>query len=128
MKALFALRTALLDRAPDLDPALGDLLRMPPREYRQNAARIALDPDVTKRRIRALLGHEGPRYLSRITCPALVIGTDDDRIVPPHLTQALRDALPTAQCVMLPDGGHFFPQTRPKLFADHVLSWLGRVA
>lgn len=127
MRALFDLRLALLERAPDLDPALSDLMRTPPEQYRATAAGVALDAGVTIRRIRALLAHDGPRYLPRIACPTLVIGAEDDRIVPRHLAEALHAALPGGEYAMLADGGHFYPQSRPGAFSGYVLDWLDRV-
>lgn len=123
MHALFDLRVALLERAPDLDPALSDLLRNPPDDFRSDAAKVALDPGITIRRIRALLGHDGTRWLDRIACSTVVIGAEDDRIVPPRLVADLHAALPGSGLELLPAGGHFFPQTQSAAFLRCVTAW-----
>jgi aminoacrylate hydrolase len=127
MRALFGLRQALLARAPDLDPILSNLLRMPPDAFRPPEPHVALDGDVTCRRIDALIGHQGQQLVNQITAPALVIGALDDRIVPPHLSVALHEALTRSTLCMLDAGGHFFVQTHPRFFSRQVLDWLGRI-
>ncbi|WP_099826466.1 alpha/beta fold hydrolase [Oceaniglobus indicus] len=124
MHALFGLRQALLARAPDLDPLLSNILRLPPEAFRPPDPHVALDRSVTTRRIDALIAHRGDRLVGRITAPALVIGAQDDRIVPPHLSVALHKALARSTLCMLDEGGHFFVQTQPQVFAGHVLKWL----
>ena len=124
MRALFALRVELLTRAPELDAVLGDLMRIPPESFRTQAALPPLDPGVAIRRIRALLGHRGPRWFSAVRCPVLIVAAGDDWIVPPHLTQALHSQLPQSELVMLETGGHFFPQTRAAEFCGRVGAWL----
>lgn len=126
MRALFDLRQALLARAPDLDPVLSNLLRMPPDDFHPPAPHVALDASVTRRRIDALIAHDGTPLAPQIACPALVIGAKDDRIVPPHLPRELQGALPAATLTLLPDGGHFFPQTRADAFAAWITEWLER--
>lgn len=123
-EALFRLRLALLDRAPDLDPVLGNLLRADPAEFRPPDAAVALDPNVTHRRIQALLGHRGDAIAAQITAPALVMAAADDRVVPLHLSHALAAALPAADVSVCEGGGHFFPQTRAEWFCDTVSAWL----
>lgn len=126
MKALFALRQSLLARAPDLDPILSNMLRMPPDDFHPPAPHIMPAVSVTRRRMEALIAHDGKPLAPQITCPALVIGAEDDRIIPPHLQRELRDALSSATIALLASGGHFFPQTRSETFVAWVTEWLER--
>lgn len=126
MRALFNLRLSLLSRAPDLDPVLGNLLRMPPEAFSEADDHVMPDRNVTCRRIHALIAHHGEDFVPHITQPALVMGAEDDRIVPPHLVRELHAGLADSTLSILPDGGHFYPQTRPDLFGTRVTDWLGR--
>lgn len=125
MQALFGLRLALLERAPDLEPILGNLLRLPPEGYADPDPAVALEPQVMRRRILALLGYQGAKVAPCIAVPTLVIGAEDDRIVPIKLSQDLAASIPGAALRALPEGGHFFPQTRPEAFCDRIGGWLG---
>ncbi|WP_108482365.1 alpha/beta fold hydrolase [Oceaniglobus ichthyenteri] len=125
MRALFELRRDLLLRAPDLDPALGHLLRVPLGCYTPLEPGVAPDPGVAHRRINALLDHDGTPLSPRITCPTLVVAARDDRIIPPHMVQDLHANLPHGELRLLVDGGHFFPQTRTKVFESTLTDWLG---
>ena len=55
---------------------------------------------------------------------SLVLGAEDDRIVPPGLQRELHHALPESALHILPDGGHFFPRTRAPAMARCVEAWL----
>ena len=128
MRALFALRQDLLSRAPDLDPILSKILRMPPADFGLPGQDVSLDVSVTSRRIDALIGHQGAPLAPRITAPALVVCARDDRIVPPYLSMALHKALPQSTLHVVQDGGHFFVHSRVELFVRGLLDWLGQIA
>lgn len=127
MRALFSLRQGLLMRAPDLDPILSNILRMPPADFRLPQPDVSLDASVALRRIDALIGHHGAPLAPQITAPALVICAEDDRIVPPYLSMALHESLTRSTLHRIQYGGHFFVQTRAELFARGVLDWLDQV-
>lgn len=126
MRTLFQLRLSLNERAPDLDAILGHLLRAAPDEFTPRDEAVALNPDVTRRRIKALLGHDGVGYLAGMTRPALVIGAADDRIVPEHIVKRVHARAPGSDLALLERGGHFFPQTRTEAFLDCATEWLGK--
>ena len=126
MRAVLDLRHELLTRAPDLDPVLGNLLRVPLDDFKPPVPAVALDPSVTLRRINALKGHDGTPLMERIKQPVMVIGAQDDRIVPIHLARELHERLAGSTLTVLPDGGHFFPQTRATDFAQKITDWLSR--
>jgi aminoacrylate hydrolase len=124
MQALFELRRKLLLRAPELDAALGHLLRVPLDDHTPPEPGVTPAPDVAGRRIDALLGHDGTPLAPRITQPALIVAAQDDRIIPPHMAQELHAHLPQSELRLFADGGHFFPQTRTELFSRMLADWL----
>src|SRR5690606_11257737 len=93
MQALFELRRDLLLLAPQLDPALGHLLRGPLDDYTPPECGVAPEPKVAHRRISALLGHDGTTLAPRNTQPALTLAARDGRIIPPHVAQQLHARL-----------------------------------
>lgn len=128
MQALFAFRTALLRQAPDLSEGFTTLLTRDPSEITKNA----LDPHplaapsaaIAIARIKALLAFDGTPLMPSIQVPSLVLGAQDDRIVPGSLQLALHAGLAHSALHMLPDGGHFFPISRLHHFTRHVEDWL----
>lgn len=128
MVALFGYRAALLRQAPGLAAGLTALLTRDPGDI--GADDLALPPQTatatstTLARIDALLAFDGTDLADRIRAPTLVIGAQDDRIVPPSRQRALHAALPGSALHMLPDGGHFFPASRPDSFVARVDDWL----
>ena len=135
LRALFEMRLAILERAgftayeqagrflaypPEILIAEGkfpapDLL--PPE--REAAERIRWSE-----RIGALLGFDGTALAGRVAAPTLVLGTPDDLIVPHHHQVEIADAIAGARLAPLPDGGHFYPQTRAQAFLDRLLPFL----
>lgn len=132
MHALFGFRTALLRQAPDLseglttlltrDPADIDADSLGPHPMTPSSAAIAMT------RIDALLAFDGALLAHRNPVRTLVLGARDDRIVPAPLQAMLHEALPCSTLQMLPDGGHFFPMTRPHEFVQRVADWQARLA
>jgi pimeloyl-ACP methyl ester carboxylesterase len=67
-----------------------------------------------KRRGESLVSWGGTTdRLSAVHCPTLVITGAEDRMVPPHLSSDLADAIPGAKLVVVPDAGHGFWIERP---------------
>jgi len=75
-------------------------------------------------RMRALLAFDGEAKAADITVPTLVLGASDDRIVPLYHQRKLAELIPGALLKVLPNGGHFYPQTRSTIFNDTLQSWL----
>jgi aminoacrylate hydrolase len=75
-------------------------------------------------RIGALLGFDGMALPARITVPTLVLGTPDDAIVPHHHQRETAQAIRGAAFAPLPDGGHFYPQTRQADFLERLAPFL----
>ncbi|WP_273687940.1 alpha/beta fold hydrolase [Ketogulonicigenium vulgare] len=123
MKALFALRlrslktdysgdvaqyramTRLLGAAP-ADILSDDFAALPPQFDHDFARTQAL-------RMQALLAFQGGALPD---LPLLILGAADDRIIPAYHQQALAAANPRAHLAVLPEGGHFFPQSRSDWF------------
>lgn len=129
MRELFAFRAALLRRAPELSVGCSALLAnlpegielgsLAPQPMDETHVATALD------RIEALMAFDGTALLNRIDCAALILGAEDDRVIPTDRQHDLGAALPHAALTIFSEGGHFFPRTQPKTFTHCVTSWLG---
>lgn len=64
--------------------------------------------------------------LQRMDQPLLVLWGSDDRLVPPQISERLRDHKADLELQLLPDLGHCPHDERPELFNRHVLGWLAR--
>ncbi|TNM46115.1 alpha/beta hydrolase [Nocardioides albidus] len=115
-----------LDTPPDPDPrdpaAVVDHLVAVLRAYAggsphfdEDATRVLATADVARTRdLRAtLVNHfamdfDGPRGggFTDLRTPTLVVQGELDPVFPPHHGEALRDAIPGARLVVLPDSGH----------------------
>ncbi len=134
-RRLFALRSEILKTmGPEGFVRAGTLFRYPPAWQAQNAAvlaeeeRRALDGFPTREivlaRIAAILRFDRRDDLGRMVPPTLVIGAQDDLVVPPYLCEDLARRIPGAKTVILPTGGHFFPRVAAEAFRRQVLSFL----
>jgi aminoacrylate hydrolase len=130
MTALFSTRLALLHHDPHTYAASACLLAFPPAwleahwdVFETSVARAPASPEaqtVVAERIEALLAFEGPAVPAGM--PTLILGAEDDMIVPPFLQRELASAMPQALLVMFDSGGHFFPISRPGDVAREVAS------
>ncbi len=64
--------------------------------------------------------------LGRITQPALIVVGEQDRMTPPKYAAHLRDHLPDAMMVTVPDAGHFVAVEAPDAVASALRTWLSR--
>jgi aminoacrylate hydrolase len=78
-------------------------------------------------RIGALRDFDVSDQLERITCPVLVIGTEDDMLVPVRSSYALASGLPDATLVLMPRGGHAVNVTERAAFDTQLLEFLEKV-
>ena len=137
MDALFRARRDLLATMPEVYAASAALLSYPPSWLEANwsifEASVATAPrlqgarDVVRERIDALLSFDGRAEAGALDLPVLVLGARDDAIVPAFLQQALDTALPNSRLVLLEDGGHFYPVSRPDAFSAKVADWIGEL-
>lgn len=75
-------------------------------------------------RIEALLAFDGTPLLGRIGVPVLVMGAEDDVIIPHHHQRAMAARIPGARLRAFAHGGHFYPTTRTADFAAAVAGFL----
>lgn len=133
-RLLFETRLAVLQAAgPEAYTAFGQILAYPPAWVNENETRVAgaiarsakelAAPEAAAARLRMLLEHDRLDDLQRITAPALVIGADDDMIVPVAHARMIAERIPGATYAEL-TGGHFFPRTMTRDFLDLVRGFL----
>jgi aminoacrylate hydrolase len=133
--ALFANRAAVLSAMGiEAYARLSALFMKPPTWFRDHPggaeadamALLAADPDpeITLSRIAAIRRFDRRADLHRIAAPTLVFGAADDTVTPAYNFHALAAAIPEARLVMLPRGGHFYPNMAPEAFRSTVLGFL----
>ena len=62
--------------------------------------------------------------LGRITIPTLVTAGEEDVLIPPREAEALRDAIPRSQLVLLPGVGHLANMEAPADFSEALQNFL----
>jgi aminoacrylate hydrolase len=135
LRVLFEMRLAVLERAGFTAYELaGRFLAYPPDVLIEEGKfptpdwlapeREAAERTRWSERIGALLGFDGVDLPQHVAVPTLVLGTPDDVIVPHHHQREMAAAIPGAALRPLPDGGHFYPQTRSAAFLDRLLPFL----
>ena len=133
MTALFQTRLDLLRSDPVAYTATATLISYAPAWLEANWSAyeraVANAPTgeairrVVAERIEALLAFDGSAEVSALTMPSMIIGAEDDMIVPAFLQRDLAKALPKAPLTMLADGGHFFPVSRADAFIAAIFKW-----
>lgn len=66
--------------------------------------------------------------LGNITAPALVIGAPNDNLIPLALSELIAEKIPSAELVVIPDGGHIPFIEKPDEVNAIVLDFIGRHA
>ena len=61
------------------------------------------------------------RRLQRLQCPTLVVGAEEDRLVPNQMSDRYAEVLPNSRLVRIPGTGHEPCLERPRLLADALL-------
>ncbi|MFT4268287.1 MAG: alpha/beta fold hydrolase [Xenophilus sp.] len=81
------------------------------------------------RQNRALMQRPDARtHLGRLTCPALVLCGDADRLTPPDASREIAALLPQAELHWLRDCGHMLTMEKPAEVNALLADWLRRVA
>ena len=90
---------------------------------------IAATPvDVVSDFYSALASHDGHLGLMNLTkCPVLVIGADHDALTPLAHSEAIADALPEAELLVVPDSGHLLMMEHPNAVNRPLLSLLDSI-
>ncbi|PFH20400.1 alpha/beta fold hydrolase [Burkholderia sp. JKS000303] len=132
---LFAFRRYLLQRVgPSAYSALSKLGGYDGQWYDRHLAAdappdfdaaMALDVETVSSRIDMLLAYERADELARLAQDVLVVGAEDDFIVPFYNSADLAERIARSELEKV-DGGHFFPQVAPDAFATLVGSFLER--
>lgn len=133
-RMLFGLRKSLLrdNRFEDYQ-RLTHVLGFPARwidEHQQelevavtNARRTLSPPEVQLARIDMLLAHDCGERAATISTPTLVIGAEDDALLPLEYSERIAARISGSRLVKL-RGGHFHPRTEPGQFAGVLRSFI----
>lgn len=126
MTELFQSRLATLQVAPREYAGAVGFMGYPPEWLEANwpayEAMLAAAPmsdaqqAVVAERISAILQYDRSAEVGGINVPQLILGAEDDLIVPAFLQRELARALPRAETHFFQRGGHFFPITRTEEF------------
>lgn len=92
----------------------GDFLANDPRGY-ASASRVVVGLNLTGR-------------LNEVRCPTFLLVGELDRLLPPSGSRLIQRHIPGSRLEILPGVGHFSPIEAPDLFADHLLTFLGRIS
>jgi pimeloyl-ACP methyl ester carboxylesterase len=84
-------------------------------------------PEVWVHALRELWQMDLRHALAHVTCPALVVVGDRDRMTPKTSAQALRAALPDGRAVVITGAGHLSMMERHEVFNDVVGGFLDDV-
>jgi pimeloyl-ACP methyl ester carboxylesterase len=138
MTELFNSRKAVLRELPRAYAAQLAFSAYPPEWLNTNWARLdaavagaLTDPaarEAMLERIDAIIAYDHSADVHRITAPQLILGAEDDLIVPAFLQRELMQALPQAQSHFFASGGHFFPITQTDGFLAQVRGFADRHA
>ncbi len=63
------------------------------------------------------------RRLARVTCPALVVGAEHDKLVPNEAADRYAEILPHARLVRIPNTGHAIAIEQPEALAQTILDF-----
>jgi pimeloyl-ACP methyl ester carboxylesterase len=69
-----------------------------------------------------------PRRLRRVTCPALVVGAEQDRLIPDEAVDLYASHLPDARVQRIPGTGHALVVEQPEATAKAILDFQESVA
>jgi len=131
MNSLFGLRLKLLNTDPSLYEAMGPYLMYQPDWLNTHPSLLspssrtwsALEVRVVRERIEAILEFDCRPHLHTIATDCLILGAEDDLVVPRFLQDELQHLLPKAQRACLAQGGHFYPITCSAETAAVLVPW-----
>ena len=88
---------------------------------------LSFGPEVHERQIRALLDRPDSRpLLPSIEVPALALCGEADRLCLPEWHREMAAQMPNADCVIVPNSGHFAPLEQPEIVTQAMRRWLSR--
>jgi len=133
----------MADKAPDLVRAIWS--RLPPRLSLKVALKAGeIDPErvhaedmlpyllhmthvdfpMFLRMLRAAGKHSAGDLLGRIEVPVLVVAGERDTFTPAFLAEAMAEAIPTGELLMVPRGTHVTPIEQPELVNARIKAFL----
>jgi pimeloyl-ACP methyl ester carboxylesterase len=68
------------------------------------------------------------RRLGRVTCPALVVSAENDRLIPNEMAERYAELLPNARIESVPDTGHALAYEQPEKTAGAITRFIEEVA
>ena len=103
-----AFQRAIDRTTPVVSRGIPEIQRLAAAMTRELGPRVFVDQQ------RAVLGRSDRRAeLNTITCPTLVVGSNEDTVTPPKLSEDLAHRLPNARLVLINGSGHFTPLEQP---------------
>lgn len=93
-------------------------------DYLRERANALPELDVELGRLNAVMTHDLRHRLAEIRVPTAVICARDDQITPVPMSQELARLIPGAVIRVLPEGGHFCPQTVSEPYNQALLELL----
>lgn len=135
-KWCFRMRADILSHSSMENYLLGSAVFLyPPSFVRDNAPRLeqlirtaagSYPPaEIVQRRIDAITAHDARACLPEISVPTLVLCAEDDILTPPYHSRAMAEAIPGAELRLVDEGGHGLSETRPEVFNDIVMQFIG---
>lgn len=134
MQALFQLRKNILRLNPRSYAEMAALLSYPPGWLEthwsifdkavSNTPSTPQDIAIIEERIDALMAFDGRDLISALTMPTLIVGAEDDAIVPAFHQRDIAGRVSGSQITMLPQGGHFFPVTMTEAFVNSLTRFM----
>lgn len=97
-------------------------------EQEPNAVAGLPSATIMESRMNAVLAFDCMGYIGEVNVPSLVICAEDDFLTPAYFSRELAELIPGAELNILENGGHAVSVTRPDLFNEEVLAFLGRQA
>jgi pimeloyl-ACP methyl ester carboxylesterase len=73
-----------------------------------------------------MIGTDVSAALASLHCPALVVVSRNDILLPPELSRAVHDLLAGSEFALVEAGAHFLPYQAPEVFAGLVGDFLAR--
>ncbi len=133
LATLFGARRDLLKVSPKSYVELAALFSSPPRWHHANPEMLARAGDqvpdaaqvaIIDERVGALLAHDCRERVGAIRERCLILGAEDDMIVPAYLQEELAGLIPDNRLHLFDHGGHYFPVTRASETAALIADWM----
>jgi len=93
-------------------------------ELAQNAATTPRNVETFVARLDAILAFDARRLWSEVRCPTLVVGAEDDQLMPVWFSEETAGAIEQAELMIVNKGGHMLPETCGQEVADRILAFL----